>query len=281
MRPPASPGGGGRALSPALRDAAQFPQFAAAGRVSYAGTAISGVVLPIPVYRRTGSAWQTFLLMALEIIPYLLFGLPAGAVADGVSHERLTQALLQQHSVRAARHPRHRQVHTRLLSSHQSAPHTHKMPADGRPCKAAGTGDAGVTDTRLMTIVHEVSGTASYQAGASPVPAVGGRRLPFLDRARIYACGITPYDVTHLGHAAAFVWIDALTSTLRFLGIEPEVCRNITDVDDVLDEAARRAGTPYDSFAAVQQYHFEQDMAARWACAPQCTAPARTGMYSR
>ena len=133
---------------------------------------------------------------------------------------------------------------------------------------AAGRGHAGVTDTRLMSIVHEVSGTASYQAGASPVPAVGGRRLPFLDRARIYACGITPYDVTHLGHAAAFVWIDALTSTLRFLGIEPEVCRNITDVDDVLDEAARRAGTPYDSFAAVQQYHFEQDMAALGVRAP-------------
>jgi cysteinyl-tRNA synthetase len=90
---------------------------------------------------------------------------------------------------------------------------------------------------------------------------LGGRRLAVLDRARIYACGITPYDVTHLGHAATFVWVDALARTLRLLGVEPEVCRNVTDVDDVLDEAARRAGEPYDAFAAVQQYYFDRDMA--------------------
>jgi cysteinyl-tRNA synthetase len=91
---------------------------------------------------------------------------------------------------------------------------------------------------------------------------IGGQRVELLDRARIYACGITPYDVTHLGHAAAFVWADALGRILRFLGVEPEVCRNITDVDDVLDAAARRAGQAYDTFAAVQQFNFDQDMAA-------------------
>jgi cysteinyl-tRNA synthetase len=86
--------------------------------------------------------------------------------------------------------------------------------------------------------------------------------VAFLDRGRIYACGITPYDVTHLGHAATFVWVDALVRTLRFIGVEPEVCRNVTDVDDVLDEAARRAGEPYDAFAAEGQYYFDHDMAA-------------------
>jgi cysteinyl-tRNA synthetase len=91
---------------------------------------------------------------------------------------------------------------------------------------------------------------------------LGGRRLAVLDRARIYACGITPYDVTHLGHAATFVWVDALARTLRLLGVEPEVCRNVTDVDDVLDEAAHRAGEPYDAFAAAGQYYFDRDMAA-------------------
>jgi cysteinyl-tRNA synthetase len=91
---------------------------------------------------------------------------------------------------------------------------------------------------------------------------LGGRRLAFLDRARIYACGITPYDVTHLGHAATFVWVDALARTLGFLGVEPEICRNVTDVDDVLDQAADRAGEPYDAFAAAQQFYFGRDMAA-------------------
>jgi cysteinyl-tRNA synthetase len=98
-------------------------------------------------------------------------------------------------------------------------------------------------------------------AGANSL-VLGGRRMAFLDRARIYACGITPYDVTHLGHAATFVWVDALARTLRFLGVEPVVCRNVTDVDDVLDAAAGRAGEPYDSFAAEGQYYFDRDMAS-------------------
>jgi cysteinyl-tRNA synthetase len=85
----------------------------------------------------------------------------------------------------------------------------------------------------------------------------------------VYACGITPYDVTHLGHAAAFAWVDTLGRTLRFLGVEPEVCRNVTDVDDVLDAAASRAGAAYDSFAAIQQFQFERDMAALNVRAPE------------
>ena len=90
-----------------------------------------------------------------------------------------------------------------------------------------------------------------------------------LDRARIYACGITPYDVTHLGHAATFVWVDTLGRILHFLGVEPELCRNVTDVDDVLDEAARRADARYDTFAAIQQFHFDRDMATLSVRPPQ------------
>ena len=104
-----------------------------------------------------------------------------------------------------------------------------------------------------MSDVHQV-GTGLV------VPVLGGRGVPMLDSARMYVCGITPYDVTHLGHAATFVWVDALVRVLRLLKVEPEVCRNVTDVDDVLDAAAFRASTPYDSFAAIQQYHFEHDL---------------------
>jgi cysteinyl-tRNA synthetase len=106
------------------------------------------------------------------------------------------------------------------------------------------------------------TGTTADLAQTTATLTLGGHRLPILDRARIYACGITPYDVTHLGHAATFVWVDTLARTMRLLGVEPEVCRNITDVDDVLDEAALRAEAPYDAFAAVQQYYFDQDMTA-------------------
>lgn len=89
-----------------------------------------------------------------------------------------------------------------------------------------------------------------------------GRALPVVGRARMYVCGITPYDTTHLGHARTFVWADVAAQVLRHIGVTVDVCRNVTDVDDVLTSAADRAGSPYDSFAAVQQFYFEQDMAA-------------------
>ena len=78
----------------------------------------------------------------------------------------------------------------------------------------------------------------------------------------MYVCGITPYDATHLGHAATFVWADVAARVLRHLGVDVDVCRNVTDVDDVLDAAAARAGDRSDSFAAVQQFRFARDMAA-------------------
>jgi cysteinyl-tRNA synthetase len=112
---------------------------------------------------------------------------------------------------------------------------------------------SAMADTGIMTRIH---------AAAAPAVVLAGVRLELLDRARVYACGITPYDVTHLGHAATFTWVDTLARTLRFLGVEPEVCRNVTDVDDVLDAAAGRAGAAYDTFAAIQQFQFDRDMAA-------------------
>src|ERR1039457_5440387 len=99
-------------------------------------------------------------------------------------------------------------------------------------------------------------------AGLPQVATVGGTVLPLAGRARVYACGITPYDVTHLGHAATFVWVDTLARVLHADGTEVIVCRNVTDVDDVLLAAANRDGSPYSRFAVIQQFYFDQDMAA-------------------
>ncbi len=109
----------------------------------------------------------------------------------------------------------------------------------------------------------EQTGTTGW-AGMSPSGTVtlGGTPLPLVGRARVYACGITPYDVTHVGHAATFVWIDTLARVLRDAGADVVICRNVTDVDDVLLAAADRAGAPYDRFAAIQQFYFDRDMAA-------------------
>ena len=57
--------------------------------------------------------------------------------------------------------------------------------------------------------------------------------------ARLYVCGITPYDATHLGHAAVYVTYDVLQRRLRDRGHETRCVRNITDVDDSILGKAR------------------------------------------
>jgi cysteinyl-tRNA synthetase len=99
-------------------------------------------------------------------------------------------------------------------------------------------------------------------SAARPSLVLGGRSLPLISPARVYLCGITPYDVTHLGHAATFVWADAASAVMRLAGVEVIICRNVTDIDDVLTDAAARHGRPYDEFAVTQEYLFDQDMAA-------------------
>ena len=88
------------------------------------------------------------------------------------------------------------------------------------------------------------SGTAdpALRTGRAPKAPLSlrldDRPLPVVGTARVYTCGITPYDVTHLGHAATFVWADVLTSVLASTGVDVHSCRNITDVDDVLTTGA-------------------------------------------
>lgn len=102
-----------------------------------------------------------------------------------------------------------------------------------------------------------------------------GRPLPVTSPARIYVCGITPYDVTHLGHAATFVWADVLGAVLRMAGAEVVTSRNVTDVDDVLTRAADARGRHYDEFALSQEFAFEQDMRALGVRPPTYAPRAR------
>ncbi len=89
---------------------------------------------------------------------------------------------------------------------------------------------------------------------------LGGQPVPLLGRMRLYVCGITPYDTTHLGHAFTFAWVDAVARVLEHVGVEVEVCRNVTDVDDDLLAQARRLGEPWQMLANRQTYQFEDDM---------------------
>jgi L-cysteine:1D-myo-inositol 2-amino-2-deoxy-alpha-D-glucopyranoside ligase len=78
----------------------------------------------------------------------------------------------------------------------------------------------------------------------------------------MYTCGITPYDATHLGHAAAYVGYDVLQRRLRDLGHETRCVRNVTDVDDDILRKARELGVHYLDLAAAETARFDSDMVA-------------------
>ena len=80
--------------------------------------------------------------------------------------------------------------------------------------------------------------------------------------ARIYVCGITPYDATHMGHAATYVTYDVLHRRLMDRGIEVRMVRNITDIDNDLLERARRDGVNYLDLAFGQKRQFDSDLEA-------------------
>ncbi len=78
----------------------------------------------------------------------------------------------------------------------------------------------------------------------------------------MYTCGITPYDSTHLGHAATYLGYDVLQRRLRDRGHETRCVRNITDVDDDILRKARELGVHYLDLAAAETARFDKDMAS-------------------
>src|SRR5918996_2146334 len=78
----------------------------------------------------------------------------------------------------------------------------------------------------------------------------------------MYTCGITPYDATHLGHAATYLTYDVLQRRLRDLGHDTRCVRNITDVDDDILRKARELGVHYLDLAAAETARFDDDMRA-------------------
>ncbi|MDQ1503222.1 MAG: L-cysteine:1D-myo-inositol 2-amino-2-deoxy-alpha-D-glucopyranoside ligase [Actinomycetota bacterium] len=79
---------------------------------------------------------------------------------------------------------------------------------------------------------------------------------------RMYVCGITPYDSTHLGHAATYLAYDVLIRRLEELGHEVSLVRNVTDVDDSILPKARQLGVNYLELADAEMARFRSDMEA-------------------
>ncbi len=84
----------------------------------------------------------------------------------------------------------------------------------------------------------------------------------------LYVCGITPYDATHMGHAASYVAFDLLNRAWRDGRQAVAYVQNVTDVDDPLLERATATGVDWRDLAASQIELFQTDMEALNVLAP-------------
>ena len=84
--------------------------------------------------------------------------------------------------------------------------------------------------------------------------------IPLKNSYQMYVCGITPYDATHLGHAATYLTFDLINRYWRAMGAEVNYIQNITDIDDPLLERANRDGVDWQELAHSQIDLFRSDM---------------------
>ena len=79
---------------------------------------------------------------------------------------------------------------------------------------------------------------------------------------RIYVCGVTPYDTTHLGHAFTYVSFDALMRYLEFCGYTVNYVQNVTDIDDDILRKSRELGMAWDELGRRETERYLRDMDA-------------------
>lgn len=116
-----------------------------------------------------------------------------------------------------------------------------------------------------MSTDHQASAPSGDPAAAMQLYDTSKRAVvPFTpgDVVTMYTCGITPYDATHLGHAATFLIYDILQRRLRDRGHDTRCVRNVTDVDDPLLAKARELGIHYLDLAAREVARLEDDLEA-------------------
>jgi L-cysteine:1D-myo-inositol 2-amino-2-deoxy-alpha-D-glucopyranoside ligase len=87
--------------------------------------------------------------------------------------------------------------------------------------------------------------------------------------ARMYVCGITPYDATHIGHAATYVAFDLVQRAWLDGGHTVDYVQNVTDVDDPLLERAQRDGIDWQELAEQELALYREDMTALGVIAPR------------
>jgi len=163
-------------------------------------------------------------------------------------------------------------VWRRMLSS------THEMYVSKR---GFSMGSREPVARRFRGALADSSDVHQTRLAVPPRPlTLNGKSLATVGKVRIYVCGITPYDVTHLGHATTYVWADLADRVLQWQGHAVSVARNVTDIDEVLFAEARRRNEPYDMLGAKQRAAFEATMATLRVRTPdhQPTAAQTVGL---
>ncbi|GLW99721.1 cysteine--1-D-myo-inosityl 2-amino-2-deoxy-alpha-D-glucopyranoside ligase [Microtetraspora sp. NBRC 16547] len=113
-----------------------------------------------------------------------------------------------------------------------SAPNIPRLPGSGLPLRLYDTATREVSPTRPQS------------------------------EARLYVCGITPYDATHLGHANTYLAFDLVNRAWRDAGHGVHYTQNATDVDDPLLERAEATGVDWQELAEREIELFRTDMEA-------------------
>jgi L-cysteine:1D-myo-inositol 2-amino-2-deoxy-alpha-D-glucopyranoside ligase len=97
------------------------------------------------------------------------------------------------------------------------------------------------------------------------------KAVPDQSPIKLYVCGVTPYDTTHLGHAFTFVQFDTLVRALRWLQPDREVTyiQNVTDIDDSILIRARKLRVDWRSLGDEQIEQYQEDMAGLHVAGPK------------
>jgi len=121
----------------------------------------------------------------------------------------------------------------------------------------------------------------SLQSQAYPLrlkSASGSLEIPVGSTQRMYVCGITPYDATHLGHAATYLTFDLINRYVLLGGGRVDFVENITDIDEPLLERALRDDVDWKTLAQKETDLFASDMTALRILAPGWFVPATQTM---
>lgn len=83
---------------------------------------------------------------------------------------------------------------------------------------------------------------------------------PSGDEVKMYVCGITPYDHSHVGHAMSYIIFDVLRRYLEFRGFKVKHVQNYTDIDDRIIMRANARGISFQELAAEYIREYEEEM---------------------